>query len=93
MVRDTGVGIREEDRARIFLPLSKMESTRVSSITGVGIGLSTCKSIVEALKGSIHLNDEVTQYDSNGVDFVTSFAFLIPCAELEEISEHSISLS
>ena len=61
MVKDTGVGIREEDRGKIFKVLGKLERTSSINAAGIGLGLSTCKKIMKALGGSIHLNDHVTQ--------------------------------
>ena len=83
MVRDTGTGIKPEDRERVFEPLGKLEATAKINTSGVGLGLSTCKKIVEALNGSIHLDDEFTYVDDKGgKDYATSIAIVIPCAEL-----------
>ena len=38
--------------------LGKLESTASVNTSGVGLGLSTCKKITEALKGSIYLVEE-----------------------------------
>jgi len=58
VVRDTGIGIRPEDRDKIFLMLGKLESTASINTSGVGLGLSTCKKIAEALNGDIFLVDD-----------------------------------
>jgi two-component system, sensor histidine kinase and response regulator len=42
-VRDTGIGIRPEDRDKIFQMLGKLEATASINTSGVGLGLSTCK--------------------------------------------------
>ncbi len=42
VVEDNGIGIREEDRQRIFLPFTRLHTER----SGCGIGLATCKKIV-----------------------------------------------
>lgn len=38
--------------------LGKLEATASINTTGVGLGLSTCKKIAEALKGNIFLADD-----------------------------------
>ncbi len=38
--------------------LGKLEATASINTTGVGLGLSTCKKIAEALKGNIFLVDD-----------------------------------
>lgn len=48
-VRDTGVGIPEEDIGRLFTHFSKLDSF----MPGGGLGLSICKGIVEKLGGRI----------------------------------------
>ena len=60
-VRDTGIGIRKEDRDKIFLILGKLEATASINTSGVGLGLSTCKKLAEALKGDIFLVDDEDQ--------------------------------
>lgn len=56
-VCDTGIGIKVEDRPKIFKMFSKLESTSRINTSGVGLGLSICKKIVEALDGYIYLED------------------------------------
>ncbi|MFQ5421223.1 MAG: PAS domain-containing sensor histidine kinase, partial [Anaerolineae bacterium] len=48
-VTDTGEGISEQDRAKLFEPLF---TTRTK---GIGLGLALAKKFVEAHKGAIHL--------------------------------------
>ncbi len=58
-MRDTGIGIRHEDREKIFLMLGKLEATASINTSGVGLGLSTCKQIAEALNGNLILLDDL----------------------------------
>lgn len=51
-VRDTGPGIRPEDRDRIFQPFEQASA----QAAGVGLGLSLVKGVVEALGGALHLD-------------------------------------
>ena len=55
---DTGIGIKEEDRSKVFKMFGKLEATASINTTGVGLGLSICKKIIEALDGCIYLADE-----------------------------------
>lgn len=52
-VRDTGVGIPEEIREKIFEPLFTTKSH------GIGLGLAICKLFVEANQGSIEVESKV----------------------------------
>jgi two-component system, sensor histidine kinase len=53
-VRDTGPGIRREDRDRIFQPFEQLAAGAGGA--GVGLGLSLVKGVVEALGGALRLD-------------------------------------
>jgi len=48
-VRDRGRGVPLDQRERVFAPLARLDK----SVDGVGIGLATCRRIVEAHGGSM----------------------------------------
>jgi signal transduction histidine kinase len=56
-VADRGVGIREEDRERIFLVFNRGRSEYVSRTTGKGVGLAYCRNIVQTYGGRIWVED------------------------------------
>jgi two-component system sensor histidine kinase KdpD len=51
-VLDRGQGVADEERASIFQPFYRSARTSVHA-EGVGIGLSVCKSLTEAMGGTI----------------------------------------
>jgi two-component system phosphate regulon sensor histidine kinase PhoR len=53
VVKDTGIGISEEDLPRIFDKFARVTSEKTRGIVGTGLGLAIVKSIVEAHLGSI----------------------------------------
>jgi two-component system phosphate regulon sensor histidine kinase PhoR len=58
IVKDTGIGIAEEDLPRIFDKFSRVKSEKTRGIVGTGLGLSIVKDIVEAHLGSISVESE-----------------------------------
>ncbi|KAI5298209.1 hypothetical protein KEM55_003677, partial [Ascosphaera atra] len=59
VVSDTGIGIGQEQMARLFRPFSQADSSTERSYGGSGLGLSICKAIIEnMLGGKIDLQSE-----------------------------------
>jgi PAS domain S-box-containing protein len=52
-VRDSGVGILPEVRARLFRPFEQADSSMVKRYGGIGMGLVICKQLVERMGGVI----------------------------------------
>lgn len=67
-VRDNGIGIRPEDSERVFKTFVQADQRSIGK--GVGLGLATCKRIVERHGGHIH----VESTPGNGANFL----FTIP---------------
>ncbi len=55
-IKDTGIGIREENKERIFERFTKIEENPDKLTRGTGIGLFLSKQLVELLGGEIWVN-------------------------------------
>ena len=58
-VKDTGIGISEEQRGRLFTAYEQAKSSTTYNFGGTGLGLSISKSIVEQMGGAIWIESEV----------------------------------
>lgn len=70
-VRDNGIGIPESEQVAIFEPFRRLHSS--SHYEGTGLGLATCKKIVERHGGAI--------WCASGEGQGTSFYFTLPSAQ------------
>jgi len=58
-VSDTGPGIAEEDRARIFQRFEQVDASTTRRHEGTGLGLALVKSLTELLHGTVSLESTV----------------------------------
>lgn len=64
--RDTGVGIAKADLEKLFNNFSKLDQSRKQNTQGVGLGLSICREIIIAHRGTISVESE----EGKGTDFI-----------------------
>lgn len=58
-VADTGIGLSEEQRAKLFTWFSQVDNTATRAYDGTGIGLTLSMRLVELLGGKFSLTSEV----------------------------------
>ncbi len=83
-VYNTGMGIREEDRQRIFDRYQILDNGEERSAAGLarnGLGMAICHSSVKMLGGTISINSEVGEY----AEFVVTLPLLPLSKENEQM--------
>lgn len=58
IVRDTGIGIKEQDMGKLFQSFQQVDSKRNRNIEGTGLGLAITKQLLRLMNGNIHIESE-----------------------------------
>ena len=77
-VRDTGIGLSEAAKKRLFEPLSQPDGALTREYGGSGFGLSICKKLVKLMGGSIGVVSEF----GKGAEFWLELTLRRPLAEV-----------
>lgn len=80
MVKDSGIGISQDDLPHIFDRFFRVKGKATRHITGSGLGLSLVKEVVEAHQGYIDVQSELEK----GTTFTLSFPILLNTPELSQ---------
>ena len=91
-IRDTGLGIREEDLSKLFNAFEQVDKSINRSVVGTGLGLALSKSFIDMMGGEIKIT---SKYGSG-----TTFSITIPRVEGHadkirqlEINSNELSIS
>ncbi len=84
-VEDTGCGIREEDRERIFENFRQLDSRRNRSVEGTGLGLSITRHLAELMDGSVKVESVYGEGSTFIVEVIQKVADSRPLSEVPEV--------
>jgi hypothetical protein len=52
-VKDTGMGIREEDKEKLFKPFEQLDTRKNRNVVGTGLGLAICHRLCRLMGGNL----------------------------------------
>lgn len=80
-VHDRGIGVRPEERARLFDGFYRSADTQVRQTRGTGLGLALVKNIVEAHQGTLDVESRLVKG--------SSFRIFLPASDQAAAPEHT----
>ena len=81
-IKDTGIGLTDEQQAKLFQSFSQADSTTTRKFGGTGLGLAISKKLVELMGGEVGLNSEY----GKGSEFFFNIKCGIQKCETQKIS-------
>lgn len=78
-VRDTGIGINEEQLKKLFTPFTQADTSTTRKYGGTGLGLTISKKIIETMHGELRANSQ------NGAGSTFSFELEFEVASWENL--------
>ncbi|MCR5746501.1 MAG: response regulator [Lachnospiraceae bacterium] len=89
-VKDTGVGMTEEELERIYEKFYQSDSGRTRSSNGLGLGMSIVSGLVSALEGFITVNSRPGEGTDVHICIPQKVAVAIPCMSVNDREKRNI---
>lgn len=91
-VKDTGIGIRENDIKRLFNAFERADTKRNRNIEGTGLGLAICKSLAEMMGGKIIVESVYGKGSTFGFEIPQAVKDNSRCIQIKDSEKKNILL-
>lgn len=91
-VKDTGIGIKENDIKRLFNAFERADPKRNRNVEGTGLGLAICKTLTEMMGGSIDVRSVYGAGSIFSVEIPQKVKDFSPCIRIENKDKKNILL-
>lgn len=84
LVKDTGIGIKEEDMEKLCAPFERIEEKRNRNIEGTGLGMSITKQLLELLNSRLEINSVYGEGSEFAFELCQEIVDSTPIGPMEE---------
>ena len=89
-VTDTGMGIRQEDKERLFGSFQRLDTRQNRTVEGTGLGLSICKRLMDLMGGTISVESVYGQGSTFSFELHQYVARQKPMASIADAKKEHI---
>lgn len=90
-VKDTGIGIKEEDQQKLFDAFQRVDESRNRSIEGTGLGLSITTRVLELMGSKLILSSTYGEGSVFSFDLLQKISVDVPIGDFEDASKKEYS--
>jgi signal transduction histidine kinase len=91
-IADTGIGIPESERERIFKPFERVRMPGAPQVTGTGLGLTITRLLIDIMGGELRLESNLGADNSTRENNKAQGTIFSASLMLSSIDHHSIAL-
>lgn len=86
-VEDTGIGIKEADKEKLFESFQQLDSKRNRNIEGTGLGLAITRQLLKLMNGSIQVDSEYEKGSTFTISLPQRSVDVTPCIQVNDAKE------